>query len=372
MVKKYIIIGSGILGASTAYYLSKAGADVTVLDRKDKGQATDAAAGIVCPWLSQRRNKAWYTLAKGGARVYPQLIEELSKDGESDTGYAQVGAISLHTDEDKLIAMRDRALKRREDAPEIGEITLLNPEQTKALFPLLKDGYGSVHVSGAARVDGRKLREALIRGAKKHGATFISWDASIVHDGNQVIGVKANGTTIKANTVIAATGAWMNELFEPLEINFNITPQRAQIMHINVGDLDTSALPVVMPPSNQYLLGFDDKRIVAGSTHEDEAGFDYHTTIGGQHEILSKALEFAPGLASGTHLETRVGFRPVAPGFLPVIGQLPGFNNLLLANGLGASGITMGPYIGKQLANIALGNEIDIDLADYDVAGAIK
>ena len=59
-MKKFIVIGAGILGASTAYHLAKAGKDVVIIDRQDQGQATDAAAGIICPWLSQRRNKAWY------------------------------------------------------------------------------------------------------------------------------------------------------------------------------------------------------------------------------------------------------------------------------------------------------------------------
>ncbi|PAV29652.1 FAD-dependent oxidoreductase [Virgibacillus profundi] len=371
MAGKFIIIGSGIVGATTAYQLTKSGAEVIVADRRDDGQATDAAAGIVCPWLSQRRNKAWYHLAKNGARVYPQLIQELQADGEEDTGYARVGAISLHTDEVKLTAMRDRALKRREDAPEIGEVTLLDPEQTKAMFPLLKDGYGAVHVSGAARVDGRKLRDALLRGAQKHGASVIHGDASIVHKGTQVTGVKINDEIFEADKVIAATGAWMGELFKPLDVEFNIVPQRAQIMHVHVPDMDNSLLPVVMPPGNQYLLAFDD-RIVLGSTHEDDSGFDYRVTAGGQHEILTKALDVAPGLTSSTVLETRVGFRPVAPGFLPVIGPLPGFDGLLLANGLGASGLTMGPYIGMQLAQLALGEELEFDLADYSVAGAIQ
>lgn len=70
-MKKVIIIGAGILGASTAYQLAKLGAKVLIIDRKDKGQATDAAAGIICPWLSQRRNQVWYRLAKAGARFTP-------------------------------------------------------------------------------------------------------------------------------------------------------------------------------------------------------------------------------------------------------------------------------------------------------------
>lgn len=94
-MKKYIVVGAGILGASTAYHLAKAKAEVIVVDRKDIGQATDAAAGIVCPWLSQRRNKAWYQLAKGGAKYYPTLIKELEKDHEKNTGYARVDRKSV-------------------------------------------------------------------------------------------------------------------------------------------------------------------------------------------------------------------------------------------------------------------------------------
>lgn len=130
-MKSYIVVGAGILGASTAYHLAKAGANVTIVDRQQVGQATDAAAGIVCPWLSQRRNKAWYKIVKGGARYYSSLIQQLEDDGETDTGYNRVGAISLHTDEKKLDQMEERAYKRREDAPEIGEITRLSAEETK-------------------------------------------------------------------------------------------------------------------------------------------------------------------------------------------------------------------------------------------------
>ncbi|WP_087973516.1 NAD(P)/FAD-dependent oxidoreductase [Oceanobacillus rekensis] len=372
MNKKYIIIGAGILGASTAYHLSKKGAEVVIIDRKDSGQATDAAAGIVCPWLSQRRNKAWYKLAKNGARMYHELIDDLAMTGETDTGYSRVGAISIHTDEKKLIAMRDRALKRREEAPEIGEVILQNAEQTKAMFPLLSDEYSSVYVSGAARVDGRKLRDALLRGAVKNGAQVLHGDATLSYEGNNITGVSLQHETLHADCVIAATGAWMNELIQPLGITFDVTPQRAQIMHLQVPDMDTSTWPVVMPPADQYMLAFDDNRIVVGATHENDVGFDYRVTAGGLHEILTKAMTVAPGLSNSTVLETRVGFRPFTPGFLPVIGHLPGYKGLLLANGLGSSGLTMGPYIGLQLAKLASGDELDIDVNEYDVAGALK
>ena len=95
-------------------------------------------------------------------------------------------------------------------------------------------------------------------------------------------------------------------------------------------------------------------------------------TAGGLHEIFSKALSIAPGLTESTVLETRVGFRPFTPGFLPVIGALPAYEGILVANGLGASGLTSGPYLGSELAKLALEMEMEIDLSDYDVRGAIE
>ncbi|MBT2655684.1 FAD-binding oxidoreductase [Bacillus sp. ISL-18] len=368
---KIIVIGAGILGASTAYHLAKLGAEVLVIDRHDSGQATDAAAGIVCPWLSQRRNKAWYQLAKGGARYYPKLIAQLEADGETNTGYKRVGAISLHRVPEKLEQMAERARKRREDAPEIGEISILSPSETKSLFPALAEEYGAVYVSGGARVDGRAIRDALMRAAQKHGASLLRGNASIVAEGKRFMGISLEGTVLPADQVIVTGGAWSKELLAPLGVEFLVKPQKAQIIHLELPNADTGSWPVVMPVSNQYILTFENGRVVVGSTHENEAGFDHRVTAGGIQEILNKALEVAPGLSDSTYLETRVGFRPFSPGFLPVMGALPDYDSIYVANGLGASGLTSGPYIGAELAKHVVGKPTEIDFSLYDVAGAI-
>ncbi len=372
-MQRFIVVGAGILGASTAYQLAKRGADVIIVDRKDEGQATGAAAGIICPWLSQRRNQAWYKLAKEGARFYPSLIEELQRDGETHTGYARVGALSIHRDVEKLIELEKRALKRREDAPEVGEITQLTPSEANALFSPLADNFAAVHINGAARVDGRALRDALLSAAIKNGATLMNGEATLQYSGTCVTGVIAEDTPIYSDKVIVCAGAWANELLKPLGVHFKVTFQKAQIVHLELPDTDTDNWPVVIPPNDQYLLAFDDNRIVIGATHENNVkGFDTRITAGGLQEVFNKALEIAPALADSTFLEARVGFRPFTPGFLPVIGALPGWKRIFVANGLGASGLTMGPYIGLQLAKLALGLEIDIHLENYDVAGAIE
>lgn len=372
-MKKIIVVGAGILGASTAYQLAKIGADVLIVDRKDNGQATDAAAGIICPWLSQRRNQAWYRLAKAGARFYPGLIEELKIEGETETGYAQVGALSIHNESEKIEKMVERANQRKADAPEIGEITRLHAKETRALFPLLAEGYHSVHISGAARVDGRALREALLRSAQRNGAVLLNGDADLQFESDRVTGVAVGTESFPADVVIVCAGAWADRLLQPLGIHFQIRYQKAQIMHLQVpGREDTGDWPVVMPPSDQYLLAFNRRKIVIGATHENEIeGYDTRVTVGGMQEILNKGLEYAPGLANCTFQEVRVGFRPFTADFLPVIGAVPGWSGLIAANGLGASGLTMGPFLGSQLAKMALETPLDIDLNDYDIRKAM-
>ncbi len=369
-METYIVVGAGILGASTAYHLTKMGAKVIVIDREDTGQATDAAAGIVCPWISQRRNQAWYKLVKAGAKYYDTLIRQLEEIGETDTGYKKVGAISLHTDYDKLEKMMERASKRREDAPEIGEIIRLSSSETKALFPPLSEQYSSVFISGASRVNGRALRQALVNGAKKSGAIFIKGSAELEFEDNMVTGVKVDGQSLIAEKVIVTAGAWANEILEPLGLHFLVTFQKAQIVHLHLPGIETDHWPVIMPPNDQYILSFGGGRVIIGATHENDTGFDYRVTAGGLHEIFSKAISVAPGLANGTMIETRVGFRPYTPGFLPVIGSVQNYDNLLVANGLGASGLTAGPYLGSELAKLALGQQTELDLSQYDISGA--
>ncbi|MCM3756812.1 FAD-binding oxidoreductase [Sporosarcina aquimarina] len=370
-MEQIIIIGSGILGSSTAYELAKRGASVTVIDRNDSGSATKAAAGIICPWLSQRRNQDWYRLVRNGAKHYKTLITELGVLGESETGYRQVGAISLFTDETKLEKAYERALTRREQAPEIGHIEKLSEAQTKQYYPPIAEGFQSIYISGAARVDGRQLQQALIRAAKYYGAVFVEGSATLRKNEDNAIQVVCENQTYDADKIILTTGAWSPDL-SSLNIRLTVRGQKAQIIHMDPFNENSLNWPVVIPPGDQYLLSLDDGRVIAGATHEDEDVFQPSITVGGVQEVLTKALDVAPGLESAELLEVRTGVRPFTPGFLPVIGSLPEHPSIFVANGLGASGLTAGPYLGKLLAQQISGDPVDIDLSPYSVEQAIE
>jgi D-amino-acid dehydrogenase len=352
-----IVIGAGILGASTAYHLARAGADVVVIDAAHEGRATAAGAGIICPWVSGAEDAAFYALYAGGARHYRELIPALAELGETDHGYANVGAMVVSDDSGELAAFRDMVQQRAADAPGMGELSLLSAHEARALFPPLRHDLAALHVAGGARVDGRRMAACLLRAAQRLGASVLHGEAAL-----SASGVQLGGQRIDADRVVVCAGAWATSLLRPL-VALPIEPQRGQIVHLRLHDEDTSRWPVVLPPGSHYLLAFDDSRVVAGATREAGAGFDYRVTAAGQMEVLTKALHIAPGLASATIIETRVGFRPVGPGVRPMLGRVS--ETLFVGNGLGAAGLTIGPFAGRLLADAALGNPTALDLAPF-------
>ena len=366
-MKEAIIIGAGILGASTAYHLSKKGVSVTIVDRQEPGQATKAGAGIVCPWLTNRSNQAWYELVLQGAKFYPQLIRDLEEEGETNTGYRQVGAINIFDTEEKLDKKMKLAWKRKEEAPEMGMVSKLSPEQTKEQFPVLDESYRALHISGGARVNGEAINQALLRAAMRNGASYVQADAKPHINNGRVVGVKTRDDVHYAEQVVVTNGAWSNELFKTLGLRSNVTFEKAQIVHLKLSEEETCDWPVLLPPFGHYQLGFPGGRVVIGATKEKGTGYDTRVTMSAVHELLNKALTVSPGLSNATYVGTKVGFRPFTKGSLPAIGHVPGFDNVWLANGLGASGLTSGPFVGAELAKAILKESTHIQLEKYSL-----
>src|SRR5690606_1589692 len=123
---------------------------------------------------------------------------------------------------------------------------------------------GALHVAGAARVDGDFLRNALVAGARHHGADVRAGSATIQTSGTKVTGIDLEGEAIDADCVIVATGAWTNAMLEPLGTRVAVAPHRGQILHITMGDTDTSRWPILGGTGEQYMLAFGPNRIVSG------------------------------------------------------------------------------------------------------------
>lgn len=235
---KVAIIGAGIVGSTAAYYLSKeAQIDVTVYDH-GVGQATKAAAGIISPWFSKRRNKAWYRLARLGADFYQELVEDLAKDGIKTDFYQQTGVYLLKKKEEKLDELYQLALSRREESPLIGDLSIFTTEEVAQQFPGLQGFEQLLYASGGAHVEGALLTETLL---KASGARVIKEEValSVTDHGYQIAGESYD-------QVILATGAWLGQILEPLGYQVDVRPQKGQLRDYQL-DLYTDNYPVVMP-----------------------------------------------------------------------------------------------------------------------------
>lgn len=361
-----LVVGAGVAGASVAFAAARRGADVTVVDPGRPGRATAAGAGIIAPWATALTGEV-YSLYAAGADGYPALLEQLGAIGLDDVGYAVNGALVLshHDDLDgRLRSLTERCAR----STVAGTPELVDPDEGSRLFPpLLPDALG-IHVPGGARVDGRRLAGALLDGVAHYGGKTV--DGEVTCDDSVVC---IDGRPVDADTVVIAAGAWTPPLVHDLLTDrrvdgttsraIGVVPQRGQICHLRLPDTTTGRWPSVLPPSDHYIVPFDDGRVVVGATREHGVA-EARTTAAGVAKVLTQALEIAPGLAEAELLETRVGIRPY-PGDRnrPTIGLLD--DRTWVVTGFGAIGLTIGPTVGDRVADMALGGEPDELIAPF-------
>ena len=370
-----LIIGGGIVGSAVAYECARAGLRTLLLDRADRGRATDAGAGIITP-LSSRHwlGEAWSALALAAAQHYPPLIEALAALGQVDTGYARCGLLHVASDEDELMPFQNAARHLRELLPVGGyadeDLQRISSGQAQALFPPLRAPLGVMHDRLAARVDGRRMARALRLAAAGLGADIREADVRRITRtaGGAASGAETSGETYRAGRVILAGGAWSADFGEQLGLRLPIAPQRGQIAHLQLPEASappTEDWPIVGGYRDYYLVAWPGGRVVSGATREPGTGYDYRQTAGGTEEVLREALRLAPGLADATFRELRIGFRPATPDGLPVLGEAPGVPRLFLATGHGASGLHVGPYSGRLAARWAQGESLSEALRPF-------
>lgn len=370
-----IVIGGGVVGASAAYNLSRAGAKTLLVDSRDAGRATDAGAGIITPETSGASlPRAWFPFALEAGAYYPVLIDQLRADEAGDTGYQVCGELIVAADEDELDAYetKKRVLMQRQaerGLPHPDDLSEISPDDAHALFPALKPVLKALYFRKGARVDGRLLAGAMLSAAQKHGLSVQNQRVeSLIIQGGRVTGIRVQGGDVYAGKVIIAGGAWSAAFGDQLGCTIRVEPQRGQIIHLRLDGVNTGDWPVIEAFHGHYLVGWPDGRVVAGATREVGSGFTPQVTAAGVHEVLGEALRVAPGLSAASLGEIRVGLRPRTADNLPVMGGVPGIEGVYLATGHGANGLQLGPFSGRLAAEWALGIDSGVDISAFHVS----
>lgn len=370
-----IVVGGGIVGSAAAYHLAREGNDVLLVDREDEGRATAAGAGIVFPPTSSRSSSTWFELALRAADYYPKLASELDR---YDHSYTRTGLLAVAVDPGEVDAFEEELarVERRSErygCPRPGRFEECSPERARELYPPLSDVQRAVYYEDGARVDGRAFAKALQAAGSDAGMTAERAAVTRIEvDGETVRGVTtASGDAYDAEAVIVAGGAWSPNLSAGLDVEIPVEPQRGQILHLDTEPLDTAqpaeAWPIVKAFRDHYQVPWPDGRVACGATRESESGFGPHVTLDGLREVSTEASRIASGLADARHLETRVGLRPASTDGLPILGSIPSIDGAFVATGHGPTGLTLGPYSGKVVADLARGIDPDVDITPFRI-----
>jgi D-amino-acid dehydrogenase len=367
-----VVVGGGLVGTALAYELVALGADVVLLDEHHPGRASDAGAGILSPETTWNPDDGWFRFGRAAAAHYRTLVGRLAEDGTDDAGFAQCGLLLVAVDpgEDDWFAQRaDLALGR---SPQT--LTEVTADEARLLFPPLGPVRRAVHNPAAARVDGRLMTKALLHGAERRGLVRRTTAATGLRiSGGDVVGVDTADGGLSCAAVAVAGGAWSQAFLSPLGVSVPVGPVKGQIVHMQLpatetGPVDSGGWPIVAPVLTHYLVAWPGGRVACGGTYEPDARFDTRATVAGLEELLRACLSIAPGLAGATVVDVRVGLRPVSADDLPVLGPVPGWDNVHLVTGHGTEGLLLGPYSAALVARSIDGGPLADELGPFSLA----
>lgn len=328
------ILGGGIIGLTSAYFLAKEGASVAVFDRGDFGrEASWAGAGILPPGNPDRAATPADALRAIGSRRFPDFSAELRNLTGIDNGYRCCGGI-------EFLGPEDAGVPELWEAEGI-EFQRLTPHDLKQLEPAVERANLPAYLLPFAQVRNPWHMRALITACERVGVVLRPNEpvAGWLTEGRRVRGVRLlSGESVCAKSSLLASGAWSEALLEPLGCAPGIHPVRGQIVLLN---RPCPGIDRILMMGKRYFVPRDDGRVLIGSTEEPEAGFEKWPTPAGVSELLAFATHWLPSWAGAEIEKCWAGLRPGSPDGLPFIGPVPGWQNVFAAAGHFRAGVQL-------------------------------
>ncbi len=352
-----VIVGGGVIGCATAYHLTKAGASVTLLERGEvAGQASGAAAGMLIPPAEAAGPGPFRYLCLASLALYPALIEELQAETGIDVQYTASGILLVAQSEGSAAALRALGRYASPDRP---RFEWVDGEALRRLEPALSPRIpGAAYSPGDRHVNPGLLTQALARAAERRGAVLRRETAiaGFLRKDGRVLGVRSNGETLPADHIVLAAGPWTGRLAGKLGLRLPTPPMRGQMLAYR-----TTAVRHILWGEDGYLVPKVGGFLFAGATVED-AGFRPRTTRRGLAGLRRMAAAMVPALRYGEVASAWAGLRPGSPDGLPIIGRLPGYDNVFVATGHFRNGILLAPVTGRLMAQLVLEGRTEMPL----------
>jgi len=353
-----VVIGAGIVGASTAWRLAQRGLSVTLIDKsRVGGEASGRNGGGV---RQQYRDSRETQMAMAAIGIWTGLCEELGQDVE----YSQEGCIRLIRSGQEEREARERVKAERA----LGlEVHFLDPDQTRQRLPLLSrelEILGSTYCPSDGTANPLLVTRAIGQAAARAGA--------VVRTGEPVLSLKVKGGRVVAATTsraeyqaayfVNAAGPWARELCRTVDLEIPTSLRKSQLI---ITERLSPLLSGFVSFDNGYLRQARDGNIhlgVRGTPIQDK---DTSLTTDALSDVGRFFPEVFPFLINVHIIRGFAGITTWSPDLVPIIDTNPGLENLLLATGFSGHGFCLGPVVGRLFTEWITESRTSLDLSDF-------
>jgi sarcosine oxidase subunit beta len=368
-----LIVGGGVIGASVAYYLTRRGVSVALLEKSDLASGSSGACdGLV--FLQSKKPGIHLRLALESKRLFERLAVDLPIPIE----YRNCGGMVVIETEKELGIMDLYTQQQRE----IGlDVALLDAAAARKLEPALSESIkGAAYSPMDGKVNPMALTHGFALGAKQTGAKIRTHTRVIGfhRKGNRILGVDTDQGRFSSEVVVIAAGVYTPAFGEMLGLSIPIRPRRGQILVTEPAPtlisrclLSASYIAAKYDPELAKTGGegisleqTDGGSLLLGSTREF-VGFDRRTTPAGVGSIAKKTATMIPALAKMNVIRSYAGLRPWTPDGLPILGPVEGFTGLIVAAGHEGDGIALSPITGELIAQTIVDGRTELSMEPF-------
>jgi len=369
-----LIIGAGIVGCAMAFYATRAGLSVTIVDRDLPASGTTSRCeGNIL--VSDKERGAELELTRYSLGLWRGELAEHGHLWE----FERKGGIIVASHESSLASLERFSASQREYGISSQR---LDEAELRELEPHVTDrALGAAFYPEDSQVQPILAAAHLLRLARERGARLVT-HAPVTEllrggsGGSRIVGARTPKGDFSAAHVVNTAGPWAGRIAELAGVHVPVMPRRGFVMvteplprmvhhkvyaaeyvdNVGSGDAGLQASPVVEgTPAGTILIGSSRERV----------GFDSAVSTEALGAIARNAIELFPFLERTRMLRHYHGFRPYCPDHLPVIGPDPRAPGLWHAAGHEGAGIGLGPGTGKLLAQALAGEEPDLPLAPF-------
>ena len=356
-----VIIGGGVHGLSTAYYLAKLGVrDVAVLDKGYLGGGASSRTTAII--------RANYLTVEGipffkeSIELYEGLAKELNFNllfnqmGRLDLGHteAAVYGLRMRTEFNRLLGVDSRMIGPREIKKLVPAMDMREGRPFPIVAALYHPPCGVIRHDAVVWGYGRG---ASIYGVELHPFTEVT---GIDRTNGRVRGVETDQGLVKANTVVSATAGWTSTISRMVDLDLPISTHPLQAM---VTEPLKPFLDKTISSANlhAYVYQTDRGEVVIGGGVDPYTSYSHRSTMQPLEDLAAHTLEMFPCLRNVNVLRQWTGICDMTPDYAPIMGTVDGLDGLVLSCGWGSWGFKAAPVAGKRIAElIATGETPDL------------